>query len=57
MYPLEDVATFGALTVKERTGRQAKIERLPRWSVWRGDTCLEEFRHRADAIRWAKVNS
>ena len=57
MYSLEDVATFGILTVKQRTGKQARLERLPRYCVWRGDVCLEEFKRKASAIKWAKANS
>jgi hypothetical protein len=57
MITLYDRAIFGDLTVKERTGREVRVERLPRYTVWRGVKLLKQFRHRADAIRWAKVNA
>ncbi len=56
MVQLEDVATFGVMTVKRRTGKQVRAERLPLYCVWRGGICLEDFRHKADAMRWAKAN-
>ena len=56
MVQLEDVATVGILTVKKRTGKQAKAERLPLYCVWRGGVCLEDFRRKASAIKWAKEN-
>jgi hypothetical protein len=57
MYQLFDVATFGILTVKELTGKEARAERLPRYSVWRGNYHLEDFRRKASAIKWANANA
>jgi hypothetical protein len=53
-YPLEDVATFGNLALKRRIGPRARAERLPRYCVWRGDICLEDFRRKSNAVKWAK---
>jgi hypothetical protein len=55
-YELLSIASFGKLTVKERVGRQTRLERLPRFCVWEEDMLIKDFRKRADAIRYAKVN-
>ena len=55
MIQLEDVAKVGMLTVKKRTGKQAKAEGLPLYCVWRGHIRIEDFRRKASAIKYAKA--
>lgn len=61
MIYLNTIKTIGTLEIKERYGKDfRRIRRLQprdpiscRFTVWRGDINLQEFRRKSDAIRWA----
>jgi hypothetical protein len=54
---LHDVKTVNGWQIRERTGHQAKAERLPRYAVFHPDgRTVEEFRRLASAEKWCREN-
>ena len=55
---LEPLKYVNGFNIMVRTGPAVRAQRLPRYTVWTpAGRCLEEFRRKASAIRWAKENS
>lgn len=54
---LEDIMEINGFTVKLRRGASIRVERIPRYTVWHGDHCLEEFRRLSSALKWAGENT
>jgi len=42
--------------IKQRCGRVVRIMRLPKYTIWLGDSCFEEFRRLSSAKKWCKSN-
>lgn len=52
------VKTVNRWEIKQRSGKQARIERLPLYIVAHPDgRHMEEFRRLASAVKWCRANT